>query len=136
MGKTARSTPYLCRRADGLTMALAGLWETWCGPNGEQVDTACIVTTNANRVSATIHPRLPVVIEPAAFSTWLAPDEADADAATALLRTPADDMLTFVPIGNGVNKVANDGPEIQEPTGAPLDGAAPSTPGPEQPSLF
>ena len=135
-GKSARATPHLCRRADGTTMALAGLWETWSGPNGEEVDTACIITTGANGVSVAIHPRLPVVIEPAAWAVWLEPDETCFDDAAALLRPPDNDILTFVPIGDGVNKVANDGPEIQLPRGAPLASQAPRAAEPEQPSLF
>jgi putative SOS response-associated peptidase YedK len=130
-------TPFLAKRADGVTMALAGLWETWCGPNGEEVDTACIVTTQANRVSSAIHPRLPVVIEEADFATWLDPDEATTPEAAGLLRPPADDLLVFVPIGDAVNKASNDDPRIQVPVGLPL-GAAPtrSAPDPRQASLF
>lgn len=120
-GRTASSTPYLCRRTDGVTMALAGLWETWMGPNGEEVDTACIVTTGANGVSSAIHPRLPVVVEQGDVATWLEPDEMATEAALALLKPPDNDVLTFTPIGDLVNKVTNDGPEIQVPAGPMID---------------
>ena len=127
-GKTARSQAYLCRRVDGDTMGLAGLWETWVGPNGEEVDTACIVTTAANGVSAAIHPRLPVVIERPDWAAWLRPDDDAAEEAAALLRTPADEVLTFVPVSDAVNKVDNDGPSVQEAIGPPLQlGALPPT---------
>jgi hypothetical protein len=39
-GRPAR-TPFLFRRRDGATMGLAGLYETWMGPNGEEVETPC-----------------------------------------------------------------------------------------------
>ena len=119
-GKTARSQAYLCRRVDQATMALAGLWETWMGPDGEEVDTACIITSGANGTSAAIHPRLPAIIEPNDFARWLDPDETVIDMAVALLRPPENDTLTFVPIGDLVNKVANDSPEVQAPVGPPL----------------
>jgi putative SOS response-associated peptidase YedK len=136
-GKTARSVPYLCRRADGATMALAALWETWMGPNGEEVDTACIVTTAANDVSVAIHPRLPVVLEQDAIPAWLEPDKAMTEAAAALLQPPGNAILTFIPIGDLVNKVANDGPEIQAPVGPPLAPAVPPAEDPPaQASLF
>jgi putative SOS response-associated peptidase YedK len=59
--------PYLVRakRGEGGAappLAFAGLWETWTGPNGEELDTAAIVTTDANRTLAAIHPRMPAFI--------------------------------------------------------------------------
>ncbi len=33
-------------------LAFAGLYETWTGPNGEEIDTAAIITTTANRALA------------------------------------------------------------------------------------
>ena len=134
-GKAAQRRPYICRRADGATMALAGLWETWTGPNGEEVDTACIVTTVANAVSAAVHPRLPVVLEQKDLGTWLDPDECTVEAAVALLRPPGDDVLTFAPVADLVNRAENDRPDIMLPIGAALQGAHRSAE-PSQPSLF
>src|SRR5882724_11953550 len=53
--------PFHVRRKGGGPMAFAGLWETWMGPNGEEMETAAIVTTTANRTLAPIHDRMPVV---------------------------------------------------------------------------
>ena len=54
--------PYFVRPKAGGPIAFAGLWETWTGPNGEEVDTAAIVTTPANRSLAAIHDRMPVIV--------------------------------------------------------------------------
>jgi len=39
--------PYFARLKSGGPLALAGLWETWTGPNGEEMETAAIVTTSS-----------------------------------------------------------------------------------------
>ena len=52
------------RPRDGEPIAFAGLWETWMGPNGEEMETAAIVTTVANRDLAALHERMPVVVPP------------------------------------------------------------------------
>ena len=109
--------PFLIRRQDGNPMAFAGLWETWTGPNGEEVDTACIVTTAANGAISAIHERMPVILEPENFDVWLDCDTEDASAATALMRPAGEDALEFFPISTDVNKVANDTPAIQTPRG-------------------
>lgn len=133
-GRSGKGQPYLCRRADDTTMGLAGLWETWIGPNGEEVDTACILTTAANAVSAAIHPRLPAIIEPADFAAWLDPDEHATADAIALLQPTRDDTLLFTPVSDRVNKVDNDGPDVQRPEMVGSVERPRDTP--EQPSLF
>jgi putative SOS response-associated peptidase YedK len=60
----APKRPYFVRPKSGAPIAFAGLWETWTGPNGEEVDTAAIVTTRANRALAAIHDRMPVIVAP------------------------------------------------------------------------
>ncbi len=107
------SEPFMIRRQDANPMAFAGLWETWTGPNGEEVDTACILTTQANAAIAAIHDRMPVILEPADFDRWLDCDAVDANEAKALMRPAQEDVLEFLPIGADVNKVANDNPAVQ-----------------------
>ena len=51
------------RRADALRRPL---WETWTGPNGE-METAAIVTTEANAAMAAVHHRAPVIVAPGQF---------------------------------------------------------------------
>ena len=66
-----RKRPFFVRAKSGAPLAFAGLWETWTGPNGEELDTAAIVTTRANRTLAPIHDRMPVIVPPEAFDLWL-----------------------------------------------------------------
>lgn len=136
-GKGAVSQPYLFRRTDEAPLALAGLWETWAGPNGEEVDTACIITTEANEATRAVHSRLPAILEPPDFDLWLDRDESSTPAALALLEPPGLDVLTFFAIGDGVNKVAHDGPQVQQPLEAREAPVVPeASKHPVQPSLF
>jgi putative SOS response-associated peptidase YedK len=95
-------------------MAFAGVWETWMGPNGEEMETAAIVTTAANRTLAPIHDRMPVMLTPDAFDPWLdCADVNEREAAT--LMTPArDELLDVYPVSSAVNRVANDSPALLE----------------------
>src|SRR5712691_7452771 len=52
-----RKQPYFVRAKSGGLLAFAGLWETWTGPNGEELETGTIVTTSANKTLAPIHDR-------------------------------------------------------------------------------
>ncbi len=76
---------YFARPPGGGPLAFAGLWETWTGPNGEEMDTAAIVTTQANAAMAQVHHRTPVIIAPEAFDLWLDCSKVDEKAAAALL---------------------------------------------------
>ena len=106
--------PYFVRLKGGGPMAFAGLWESWMGPNGEEVETAAIVTTAANRSIAHIHDRMPVIVPPEAFDFWLDPN-VDAEMAAAVIAPAPDGLLESYPVSNAVNRTANDTPDLLEP---------------------
>jgi len=85
--------PFYVRPKAGGPIAFAGLWETWTGPNGEEVDTAAILTTRSNRSLAAIHDRMPVIVPPEAFNLWLDCAAVDATTAAALFLPAPDAQL-------------------------------------------
>jgi putative SOS response-associated peptidase YedK len=112
-------TPFLVRMADRGPMPLAGLWETWEGPNGEEVDGAAIVTTFANGVVAAIHDRMPLILRGGDLDRWLAcTDVTDKEAAT-LIRPCPESWIDLTQVGSRVNSVAPDDAALQEPAGPP-----------------
>jgi len=112
-------------------LAFAGLWETWTGPNGEELDTAAIVTTAANRTLSAIHPRMPAFLAPEDFGRWLDCDAVPAEEAATLIK-PADEVLLEVyPVSPAVNRVANDSEALiapASPTAMAEQTAAPARP--------
>ena len=106
------------RRGTPTPLAFAGLWETWTGPNGEELDTAAIVTTDANRTLAAIHPRMPVFVPPEAFDRWLDCDAVPAEEAASLIKPADDALLEAYPISPAVNRVANDSDALIAPISA------------------
>ncbi|MEO0637121.1 MAG: SOS response-associated peptidase [Pseudomonadota bacterium] len=121
-GSKAKSQAYLVRPREGGLVAFAGLWETWMGADGTEIDTGCILTTAANEAFAPIHHRLPVAIMPESFDAWLDTVNQEPRHVQPLLTAPDDQFWEAVPVGDAVNKVANTSPEIQEPVEPrPLD---------------
>jgi putative SOS response-associated peptidase YedK len=118
-GRAARR-PFLLRRASGDPMGFAGLYETWSDPSGGEIDTACIVTTAANRLAGLVHDRMPAILEPAAFAAWLDVDGVDAARALALIKPAPEEALELVEIGPSVNRVANDDASLQKPVAPPI----------------
>jgi putative SOS response-associated peptidase YedK len=104
-------------------MALAGLWEQWRGPDrkGEPLRTCTVITTTANETMAPIHDRMPVILPPPAWDTWLDPSYKDIEALRKLLVPAPAELLVARPVSTAVNSVRNDGPELTaEPTGDQL----------------
>lgn len=110
-----RKQAYFVRRRDGAPFAFAGLCETWTGPNGEELDTAAIVTTNANRTLSVIHDRMPVILPTEAFDLWLDCTKVDAPTAAALLVPARDNLMEAYQVSPAVNRVANDAAALIAP---------------------
>ncbi|HWL06087.1 MAG TPA: SOS response-associated peptidase [Xanthobacteraceae bacterium] len=114
-GRGVRKTPYLVAMTSGEPMAMAGIWETWTGPDGEEIDTAAIVTTEANGTLSSIHHRMPVLIPPEAFAQWLDCGDGTARDSARLMVPAPDEAVTAVPVSDAVNKAENDGPALTAP---------------------
>ena len=110
-----RKQPHYVRARNGGPMAFAGLWESWMGPNGEEMETAAIVTTAANLQLAPLHNRMPVILPPEAFDLWLDHRAVDAETAAALIAPSREDLLEVHPVSDAVNRAADDTPQMIEP---------------------
>jgi putative SOS response-associated peptidase YedK len=107
-----RRQPYYVRAKSGQPLAFAGLWETWTGPNGEEMETAAIVTTRANCALAGIHERMPVIVPAEAFNLWLDCANVDAETAASLVAPAAENLLEAYEVSTAVNRTANDNPDL------------------------
>jgi putative SOS response-associated peptidase YedK len=107
-----RKRPFFIARRDGQSFGLAGLAETWIGPNGEELNTVAIVTAAASADLAVLHHRVPVTIAPEDFARWLDCADFDADTAMNLLHAPAAGEFAWHEISMRVNHVANDDAQL------------------------
>jgi putative SOS response-associated peptidase YedK len=92
-----KKKPWHIHRPDHGLMAFAGIWEHWMGSDGSELETAAIITTVANALVETIHPRSPVVIHAEDFETWLDVKSEDMRGVRPLLRPQADDYFEMEP---------------------------------------
>lgn len=107
--------PYLIHRSDGTPLALAGLWSGWHDPLTDQVRrTFTIVTTGPNELIAPFHNRMPVILDPKDWATWLDPKLQDVGELHGLLRPAPSDGLEVYAVRPLVNNVRNNGPELVE----------------------
>ena len=116
-GKTKQAW-YFRPPRDGVPFAFAGLWEHWTGPNGEELWSCTIITTEANSVMSPVHHRMPVILDPNQFDAWLDLKNQDSRTLQHLLKPCPDHWITCYRVSNYVNKAGNEGPrciERQEP---------------------
>jgi putative SOS response-associated peptidase YedK len=107
--------PYRIVMADGSPMAFGGLWERWQDPaSGETVRSFTIVTTAPNALCSPIHNRMPVILDPTDFSTWLGETSAAPEQLQALLRPFRAGRMEAHMIGPEIGNVRNDNAALIE----------------------
>jgi putative SOS response-associated peptidase YedK len=111
----ARKRPYFIHRRDGTPIGLAGLAETWMGPNGEELDTVAIVTAPASADLAVLHHRVPVTISADDFERWLDCSDDMAEAVMMLMAPPREGEFAWHEVSTRVNRVANDDAQLTLP---------------------
>ena len=125
-----RKQPFFMHRADGQSVAFAGLYEFWrdhdiADPDDPQawLTTFTIITTAAEPGLDRIHDRQPLVLEPADWATWLDPALTDRDEVARLLAYAEPGRFEAHPVGRAVSSNRSNGPQLIEPVGeGELDG--------------
>lgn len=113
--KTPRGKqPYLLQLASGHPMALAGLWETWDGPDGP-LTSFTIITGPAPKPLTWLHDRMPIILHRQDYARWLDPGVTEPAEVEGLLRPFEADALHIDRVSPVVNNPRHDVPECVEP---------------------
>mgnify|MGYP000046421924 FL=1 len=111
----AGKQPWYFTAADASLIAYAGIW-TEASADGTDGRGACaIITEPARGVAQSIHPRMPLVLDPTCWAAWLDPDlTARADIRRAVQRLDPE-ALDAWPVSTRVNRPSEDDPALLEP---------------------
>ncbi len=105
-----RRVPHYIRRVDKRGFAMAGLWERWSDPSGAVMQSTAIITAPANRLVASIHHRMPVIVWPGDYDRWLHPEPMPPEMLQDLLGSARPDEYEMFPVSARVGKVTHDDP--------------------------
>jgi putative SOS response-associated peptidase YedK len=113
--------PYFIRPRDGEVLAMAGLYEFWRDPKGDADDpeawllSVTVLTTEAEDELGVIHDRMPLMVDPAGWDTWLDPARQDPSDVRGVLLPARPGLLEAFPVSRAVNNVRNEGPQLLDP---------------------
>jgi putative SOS response-associated peptidase YedK len=108
-----RRQAFHITRKDGRPLAFAGFWEP-AGRDGAPAS-AVILTTEPNDLLRPIHDRMPVIIDPADYERWLAPEGAPTEPLAGLLKPYPAEPLAARAVGPAVNNAQNEGVACLDP---------------------
>src|ERR1700676_5186050 len=107
--------PYAIALADRSLMALAGLWETWRSKANETIRSFTIITTTPNELCGDLHNRMPVILPPGTWSTWLGELEAAEPDQLKSMLVPCLGAMVAWPVSARVGNVKNNDASLIEP---------------------
>jgi putative SOS response-associated peptidase YedK len=110
-GTKSKTPMYITMKGHDL-FAFAGLWDSWHAPDGEQLRTCTIITTEPNELMAPIHNRMPALLLPDALTNWLDPEVQDEQALRGLLKPYPAELMMARPVSRLVNNPKYEGAEL------------------------
>lgn len=113
-----KKQPIYIRAQDGGVLAIAGIWERWTSPDGSEIESCSLLTTDPNELLQPIHNRMPVIIAPADYDAWLDPKVQRPEVLQPLLRSYPAALMTAYPVTPLVNSPFNDTPDCIWPLAA------------------
>lgn len=108
-------TPMYIERVDQRPMGFAGIWESWTHPDGSSLLTASILTTEPNALMASIHDRMPVILDESRWKDWIDAGERSIEQLSPVLTPFPAELMRAYPVSTRVNSPRNDDPTLVEP---------------------
>lgn len=111
-GTNTGKQPFYIHAEDGEYLPFAGLYDNWKNPDGVEIKSFTIITTQPTVNLKAIHNRMPVILEPDAEEVWLDPDVTDTAVLTSMLHPYTIQPLDFYKVSKAVNRAGFDSPEF------------------------
>ena len=109
-GEKPAKQPYAFAVPDQPLFAFAGLWDWWRDPHAHAwLQSFAIITTIANDLTAQVHNRMPVILQPKEYDEWLL---REGPAPLHLLKPFPADQMVMTPVRKDVGNIRNDHPEL------------------------
>jgi putative SOS response-associated peptidase YedK len=105
-------SPFYIHLKTGDLMGFAGIYNIWKSPEGKEICSCAIITTEANDLVRMIHDRMPVIIPKDKENLWLNPKETDINKLKYLLAPFSSEEMEMLAVSPAVNKPEFDGPDI------------------------
>ena len=111
--------PFHFGMKDGSIFAFAGLWDRWKSPNGQLIDSCSILTTAPNKLLNDVHDRMPVILPPRHYQTWLTAPVTESERLAEILVPFDAALMARYPVSSLVNGAKNDSPECAQEVSNP-----------------
>jgi putative SOS response-associated peptidase YedK len=98
-----------------MPFAMAGLWDRWQSPDGSEILSCTIITTEANVLVKPIHERMPVILPSSDLQFWLEACEAEFARLNSLLQPYPATEMEAIAVSPIVNNPHQDRPECIQP---------------------
>ena len=107
-----KKAPYYIRRKDSALFAFAGLYDTWKSPEGREVISFTIITTEPNGLIRSLHDRMPAILRREDETLWLQEGKMGSDELERILSPyPVEDLIAY-PVSLAVNNPGNDSEDL------------------------
>jgi len=116
-GAKGLKQPIFITLPDKKPFAFAGLWETWHKKDDQDLiyKSCSIITTQAGKSIRDIHHRMPVILKPQIYETWLDPGNQNVAELDKMLKNEIITELVSHPVSKRVNATHNNDPSCIEP---------------------
>ena len=107
-------TPFRIQVLDQEMFSVAGLWEKWKSPDGEEIFSFTLITQSPNKFMSKIHDRMPAILSQEEERLWLE-DGVSTDELLKLVKPLADNRMKAYEVSSRVGNVRNNDADLLLP---------------------